>query len=328
MMSSNSSFKSDLSSLNPPPPSSIIIIPGFLTEPITHKLFSDELGQVRAEGREAREAKKDREGSSGLPLEALDAFDPTKALDARAWQQELERMVDIERHELSCFHWASESLVGLFGSCAQLIYRERRSLSLSAVGVVHKLAQKLQRTWREATLSADAAGAELYERVRAQAERSPDQAIYIIGHSLGARIALRFAELLSAQPLQVPVYISAWAPAIDQGELNWDAISKLPQAPELFHTPHDLVLKYLYKLGEVSLTGIQALDIAALTLAMAQKSSAVGLKGAGSTYPQELQISLKDTAIGHLTYLSEMPTLFERSTMLQALEAPRALSSL
>ena len=322
MMSSNSSFKSDLSSLQATPSSAVIIIPGFLTEPITRKLFSDELGQDRAAGKEARE------GSSGLPLEALDAFDPTKALDARAWQQELERVVDTERHELSCFHWASESLVGLFASCAELLYRERGSLSLRALGVGHKLAQKLQRTWREATLSADAAGAALYERVRAQAERSPDQAIYIIGHSLGARIALRFAELLSAQPLQAPVYISAWAPAIDQEELNWDAISRLPQAPELFHSPHDLVLKYLYKLGKVSLTGIQALDIAALTLAMAQKNSAVGLNGAGSTYPQELQISLEDTAIGHLTYLSEMPTLFERSTMLQALEAPKALPSL
>jgi len=228
-------------------------------------------------------------------------------------------MVDLERCDVTCFDWASQSLVELIAQSAQLIYRHRAQLSLKLVDTLHAVGMKLYQTWREAMDQADGSVESLYELVAERASESPDQPIYIVGHSLGARIALRLAERLKERPVDVPVRVSAWAPAIDQDELVWATLRELPEPPEVFYTHNDLVLRYLYKIGRASLTGVKGIDMFSLPVTLASKGRAVGLIGAGEGYPERLQISLEDTAIGHLTYLSEMPTVMGRSAYLNTL---------
>lgn len=289
----------------------VILIPGFLTEPITMRLFKGQRGAPEAPDR-----------ASGLPLEALDTFDPTKALDARAWRVEFLKVIGGGPHTVTCFDWASQNLIELIAQCGGVIYSQRRRLSLNVLDIAHELGMTVYQTWREATHQADKSVTPLYEQLVALSDEAPDQVIDLIGHSLGARVALRLAERLAEQPVRAPVRISAWAPAINQGELNWGLISELASPPEVFYTRGDLILKYLFKLGETSLSGIKPIDVLSLTASMAKQSRAVGLIGAGEGYPTQLQISLDDTPIGHLSYLSEMPTLFERSRHLSSLIKP------
>ena len=289
---------------------SVILAPGFLTEPLTKRLLSN---RKEISGEVSK-------GDSELPLEALDAFDPTKALDARAWRHEFSKMVDLDRCDVSCFDWASQSLVELIAQSAQLIYSHRATLSLQMMDTLHAVGMKLYQTWREAIDQADSSVEPLYGMVAARAEEAPHQPIYVVGHSLGARIALRLAERLSERPVHAPVKISAWAPAIDQDELAWSTLRELSDPPEVFYTQGDLVLKYLYKLGQSSLTGVKAIDMISLPISLASKGRAVGLIGAGEMYPEGLQIDLGDTAIGHLTYLSEMPTVIGRSVYLNSIK--------
>lgn len=297
--------------------SKVLLIPGFLTEPITSKMMESKMM-----GSQNKSPPKNQEKIVNSDLfNAFDSIDPTKVLDARGWQIEVRKMIDMDQCQLNCFDWASQNLIELIAQSTQLIYQQRNRLSFNLIDVAHSLGFNIYQTWKKAILQADQSVERLYQQISTYAEEDPHSPIYVIGHSLGGRIALRLAMMLAQQPIEVNVKISSWAPAIDQSDLDWQGLSMLDSPPEIFYTENDLILKYLYKLGQTKLSGIKTLDGLTLMAALAQQSRAVGLIGADPSYETIHQHGLEDTSIGHLTYLSEMPIIFKKSNYLKELQS-------
>ena len=297
----------------------VIVIPGFLTEPITRKLQASPVEKGSGGGTLS-------ELLNMLPLSFLDDLDPTKALDARAWVLEMRAAVD-PQHSLECFEWASESLVELVvNSVGHLFELRRGAFKKMAPAALMKIAYELHNAWGRAEREADQSAERLYQHVEAHAQAHPEQPIYLIGHSLGARLTLRFAERLAERPIMAggraaEVHMSAWAPAINSDALAWEHLVSLPHPPEVLFSSHDLVLKHMFPLGAMSFSNIPLIDIPMLGAQLMKASKALGLTGqAPSSYPQARLINVSERSIGHLAYLDHASDLIAASPVLKPLD--------
>ena len=195
--------------------------------------------------------------------------------------------------------------------------------------MVTTLAREIQQTWRRAEREADASAERLYQEVATQLQAEPSRPVYVIGHSLGGRITLRLAELIAQRPLEGEVHISAWAPAIKSDALNWEALCALPSPPEVLFSEHDAVLRYFFKLGDVSLSGFPFVDLPMLSIQLIKDSKALGLTGdvpAPHAYPAERLVNISERKVGHLDYLTVATELIAASPLLKPLDVIKELT--
>jgi hypothetical protein len=306
------------------PSAHVIIVPGFLTEPIGQRFAQDRPSP--SEGGTIDDLLKPL--FNLLPMDKLESLDPTKALDARAWVLEMRGAID-PQHSVKCFEWASESLVELLINTVRHLMTLKGALTkASALSMATQLAREIQQTWRRAEREADASAERLYQEVATQLQAQPSRPVYVIGHSLGGRITLRLAELIAQRPLEGEVHLSAWAPAIKSRALNWEELCALPSPPEVLFSEHDAVLKYFFKLGEISLTGTP-LDLLTLGKQLVKDSDALGLTGdvpAPHAYPAKRLVNISERKVGHLDYLTVATELIATSSLLKPLDVIKELT--
>ncbi|MBM4292428.1 MAG: DUF726 domain-containing protein [Deltaproteobacteria bacterium] len=204
-------------------------------------------------------------------------------------------------------------LIGLRADALSALLRDPATLI--------KTTTQVKGAWEAAAAEADRSARRLLDELRATRAAHPRAPIYLIGHSLGGRMALRACALMAEEGAPVPnLHVSAWASALDTREVPWEALARLPSPPEVVHSAHDLVLKVIFRLATASLTGMPMIDMITLTAALAKGPDAAGLVGPpAGRYPAELGLDLSARAIGHLAYISEMPTVFQQSARLRPL---------
>ncbi len=138
--------------------------------------------------------------------------------------------------------------------------------------------------FRRALDEADAAIEELGEEVAACA--GP---VAIVGHSLGGRIALRYAEAAGRGEVPGVRSVHSLAAAISPDDLDWDDVaSGVERRPVVAFSREDLVLRSVYRAGALEL------------------GEPVGLAGP----PRDAPVSRRDLSalgLGHLDYVSELP---------------------
>ena len=119
-------------------------------------------------------------------------------------------------------------------------------------------------TWRRARASADAIQSDVIRYL--QGIRSP---IYLVGHSLGGRIALRVAQTM-------PVHkVLTLAPAVDIHSVDYALVAEhAAEKPSVFYSPRDRVLSTLFTCGQSPAKVIGALKRARVNPAQALRDVA------------------------------------------------------
>ena len=275
----------------------LIVIPGFLTEP--HRLAQEHKPSV------------------------LDSIDPSALLDRRAWLKSMNAICD-DRVNIECFKWGSQSVVHMLTDLVSSLITRSQLLNLGSREFTIKLtqiAQELHSSWREAREEADHSVNSLCERILAAPDPS---SLVLIGHSLGARLALKaLNQLYQAGETCLPK-LSAWAPALSLSEMPCHSIAQLNAPPEIIYSRSDLVLKYIFPLGQgpkpqANLLG--GLSLIKMLWNYDETKRAIGLVGPPKDLLLlgELSQDLSDRSMTHLGYLPAAESLFEESPYLSQL---------
>lgn len=281
----------------------LIVIPGFLTEP--HRL--------------AQEHKSS----------ALDAIDPSAYLDRRAWLKSMRCVCD-ESVDVTCFEWGSQSALHMLTDLISPFIFRKESLSQGKrdfSSQISRIARELHSSWRASRDEADRAVDQLCELIITSPNPS---SITLVAHSLGGRIALKAIDRLYRSGERSLPKLSAWAPAISLSEMSCDSISQLTDPPEIVYSGADLVLKYIFPLGQgpapqMNLLG--GLTILATLMSRDQTQCAIGLIGPPKSAIELNQISqdLTHLPMTHLGYLPATEAIFRSSPYLSLL-LPSSLS--
>ena len=292
-------------------PSTLIVIPGFLTEP--HRLAKER------------------------PSEALDALDPTSYLDRRAWLKSISA-VCLDHVSVECFEWGSQSALHVLTELiSPLIARGSPSATGSSklASRISQITAELHSSWRTARDEADRSVDDLCSQILSTPE--PER-VMIVAHSLGARIALRALDRLHRSGERALPKLSAWAPALSESEMSCEALAQLAAPPEIIYSRADLVLKYVFPLGQgprPQMNFFGGLNLIA-TLASSEPSKrALGLVGPPVSAPSLASIAqdLTDRPMTHLGYLPAAEYIFHSSLYLSYLTrgssntTPRRLES-
>ena len=269
-------------------PTRIYLVTGFLTE----------LPIPREEG-EGQLARLQR-----LLQQLQGEHDLLQAVDGRGWERQLRCalpphcMLPVE-----LFPWHSRRLIELLPALAPLIQhlikrrlRPPRNLPelLSLLRALGDAAQGLRELWDAAREAAEAGAIKLAHQL--EERHSPDERLILIGHSLGARLALRAATHLAPRPLS----LLALAPAIREAELDHAVLSRPTQQIEIAYSERDLILRWLYFLAELRVPS----DL------LAAPRGALGFSG---PLPNSQLSPLDCTPNSHFSYLSSLPELLPRS---------------
>ncbi len=277
-------------SLTPAPAAPIVVVvPGFLTE--TTPLLPERL-------------------------------DPLRAVDGRAWRDELTRVIPPRAAaRVEVFSWSSEAISTLLIKIIAPFLKGPKDLSRLAPKALLQIATQSKSAWHRAEEEADGSASRLALHLRDLRAANPHAPIYVIGHSLGGRMALRACALMAEERAPIPeLHVSAWAPAIDTKEVPWEQLAALPLPPEVVYSGADQVLKTLFRLATSTLTGVPLIDVPTALAALALGPDAAGLVGPPEgRYPRELCTDVSGEHIGHLAYLSELPTLLKGSPRLRPL---------
>jgi hypothetical protein len=275
------------------------VIPGFLTEP--HSLIQSDTNAV------------------------LSQVDPTAILDRRGWHTAA-KMCCHEQVEVITYQWASQSAINLLAqTLGRLLPNIRRPSNLNLHLV--KVAKDIYQAWYNAIKECDAKVQELstyYQELGTQGE------VYVLGHSLGARLAIKALDHLSTHTTDNLPKVSGWAPALNADDADWMSLDQLMNPPEILFSEYDLVLKMIYPLGQDAhlTTPIhQLINIVTTTLKQDERKKAVGLIGP----PQEcyslleIALNLNEKKMSHLGYLPCSDYLFKKSTYLSSLRTDQSL---
>jgi len=269
------------------------VIPGFLTEP--HSLIQSDSNAV------------------------LNQVDPTAILDRRGWHTAAKQCCH-EQVEVITYQWASQSAINLLAQTLGRLLPNIRSLSNLNLHLV-EVARDIYQAWYKAVQECDAKVQELsdyYQELGTKGE------VYVLGHSLGARLAIKALDHLSTHTMTNLPKVSGWAPALNADDTDWLSLNQLTNPPEILFSEYDRVLKMIYPLGQDAhlTTPIhQFLNIVTNTLKQDERKKAVGLIGP----PQEchsllaISLNLNDKKMSHLGYLPYADYLFEKSTYLSHL---------
>ena len=272
----------------------LIIIPGFLTD--SHAL-----------------AKAHKASS-------LNEYDPTAQLDHRAWQKELKNLCHQEV-QVQTLQWDSQSPVELVSSGLK-IFVDYIRLPLGLPHKILALAQTLHDSWSKAINESDLVYHDLCRLVE---KASQDSEVTLLGHSLGGRIALKaLSQLAREGRLKRLPQVSAWAPAITIEDLDWSLLETLAQPPEICFSQEDLVLNYLFPLGQAAPLNGDSTDLLNLLQTFALRTNeqrALGHIGPPDRAPllQELSHDYTAKKMRHLNYLPQASLLFQESTYLAQL---------
>lgn len=264
--------------------------------------------------------------SKALEGSALARIDPTVALDGRAWLLACQAIVD-DDVEIDLYDWhshtigalLSRSLLPLWRSEAKLALRGKINLSRWLEG-----AREIHQIWEEAIIESDRAAKQLASTLSSSTDT---QQVWLLGHSLGGRISLNVSQYLLQQNSSLPK-VSAWAPAIAQSDLDWDLLTQSPLPIECYYSHHDLVLRWLFPLGQTSFGKGSPLIRLPFFLYRAGRKRiahrAVGLDGPPQSVLNQMSAAqdISDLHLNHLSYLPAMLTLFRRSTHLSTLLHP------
>ncbi|MAD60860.1 MAG: hypothetical protein CMH49_04980 [Myxococcales bacterium] len=273
----------------------LIIVPGFLTEP--HSL-----------------ARQEQDS-------AMSCLDPSAVLDRRAWLVVMNQLCH-EDIEVINFPWASQSLIELLWSTLGPILGRSRQLSFEFIkSQLLKSAGGIHDAWTQAHQECDAQVPHLHRLI---VEKSSVSDVYVLGHSLGARLALKTLndQAVTSKPLNCR--LSAWAPAISQKDLDWSFLAQQRFIPEIAYSQADLVLKLIYPLGQAPRPSGHILDILNLSASLLnqdERKKAVGYIGPPHSTPAVKQFShdLSLQAVSHLAYLPAAGHLFRSSRYLKDL---------
>lgn len=273
-----------------PTSTSLIVIPGFLSEP--HAL-----------------AQQHHES-------ALNQLDPTAFLDRRSWENTLRALCN-ERVNLIVYQWPGQSATELFLEMLTMLLSQGGRFNQLKHSLL-SLAQELYTAWFNAVHACDAQVEDvthLYQELCAQGE------VYVLGHSLGGRLALKALELHSANPSTRTPKVSAWAPALNSTEMKWTTLNQLKSVPEIMYSQADQVLKLIYPLAQnfqPKMPVMSLLKVLSSILANQSHPKAIGLVGPPPTYPMLFKhsIDLTSRQMNHLGYLPSAEYLFGQSRYL------------
>ena len=106
--------------------------------------------------------------------------------------------------------------------------------------------------WRAACERADTCVAQVSEFIK-----NSDKEVYLMGHSLGGKIALKVAE---TTPIKCLISL---APAVDIHGIDYDSVSKsVETSPVICHSQRDRVLSTIFTCGQFSLSTLRGvLDV-------------------------------------------------------------------
>ena len=170
----------------------LIIVPGFLTEP--HTLARSKQSSV------------------------LSNLDPSAVLDRRAWLTSIKQICH-EDVEIVNFNWASQSVIELLWSTLGPVLIKARHLSFDFLkSRLLQSAGEIHNAWTTARNECDAQVPALHSLI---ADHSKLGEVYVLGHSLGARLALQTLNHQKEHDKPLEYRLSVWAPAISQKDLNW-----------------------------------------------------------------------------------------------------------
>lgn len=190
------------------------------------------------------------------------------------------------------YNWASQSSVT---SCLRQIF-DKKPFPIPVPKIIptpHTI--QLRKSWKDAVEYADRQASYLVNLVRdLQGE------VFVIGHSLGGRIALRLLEKQD-QIGNDRVFVCALAPAIMERELYIQHHNELVKN-EIFYSRHDIVLRFLFGLGEGTFFGD------ALGLVGPSAKSKNGLKGI------DISSRFFCKKVGHTDYEEHFPTILALSS--------------
>ena len=168
------------------------------------------------------------------------------------------------------------------------------------------------KTWRQASANADARASEIATYIR-----SLSQPVFLVGHSLGGRIALKVAE-------QTPVEkLMALAAAVDIRSVDYEHISgNVRSRPVVCFSRRDRVLSTLFTCGQSSRKVLSAIrgarvnparalrDVASVIQSRAT-TPALGLVGVPSQYSYIFES--RETQYRHVEYAGHFARLWESS---------------
>ena len=271
-------------------PTRIYLVTGFLTE----------LPLPREEG-EGQLARLQR-----LLQQLQGEHDLLQTVDGRGWERQLRCALPAGcALPVELFPWHSRRLIELLPALAPLIQhlikrrlRPPKNLPelLSLLRALGDAAQGLRELWGAAREAAEAGAVKLAHQL--EERHPPDERLILVGHSLGARLALRAATLLAPRPLS----LLALAPAIREAELDQAALSQATQQLEIAYSERDLILRWLYLLAELRVPS----DL------LAPPRGALGFSGPRAGSPL---IPLNSAPLGHFSYLPALPELLPRSQL-------------
>ena len=273
----------------------LIIIPGFLTEP--HSL-----------------ARQEQDS-------ALSCLDPSAVLDRRAWSVVMNQLCH-ENVDIVSFHWASQSAIELLWSTLGPILSKAQHLSFDFLkSQLLKSAGDIHDAWTHACQECDAQVPNLHRLI---VEKSSMSDVYVLGHSLGARLALKTLNHQMKSSQRLAYRLSAWAPAISQKDLDWSFLAQQHFVPEIAYSQADLVLKLIYPIVQSFRPSGHILDILSLVRSLLNQDDekkAIGYIGPPHSIPKISQFSLNLSAqhVRHMTYLPTADYLFKSSYYLKDL---------
>lgn len=190
-------------------------------------------------------------------------------LDDNPWVKQLVIHAEQNRYNLYLYNWPSkpvrETLIGglnrsiwgvltssnafKFGLYSPLSVASSPFLVTNKVSLlaIPPIIHTLRKMWKLAVSNADEHATHLACHLMITKRKS-----FVIGHSLGGRMALKVAARL-ADFGSDQTGIIALAPAVTSNEINKESLKKSIIKPEVYYSRSDWVLKFLYKVGQLTL---------------------------------------------------------------------------
>tara|TARA_B100001057_G_scaffold438660_1_gene471303 strand:- start:3197 stop:3937 length:741 start_codon:yes stop_codon:yes gene_type:complete len=216
-----------------------------------------------------------------------------QATGLNAWRKGLLQFA--RRRHLTCSDlvWESESL---FTALAPLLN-------------IHSNPEEMLKVWDSAKTKSE----EVAHRLASVVEQMQEP-VHIVGHSLGAVIGARTAQLLQNKTLQS---LTLLAPAIKASEFNeQQVVRRVETPPHIFHSRRDMTLMCLFGLSQFpdTIASKNPLSYFNQILATRIHDPALGVVGLDSP----LSISIDVTPLLHFQYANVIHDILRQAPHLKA----------